>query len=187
MSAVFSCVFLVFKQKTADEVRISDWSSDVCSSDLPWSGSTNGWRPSGWCSAYARSLEPLACLTLFVDGRHDIRQSALQCHPARTGDAICQRCVRGHRGVRQLPCSAIPLHTGGPPGSDPIANAALCGGEPDPRDNGGHPRSRQPSPLACLPFYNPRSEEHTSELHSLLRIPSAVYCLNKQQQTHHTL
>src|SRR3546814_19893474 len=24
-----------FKQKTADEVRISDWSSDVCSSDLP--------------------------------------------------------------------------------------------------------------------------------------------------------
>src|SRR3546814_9316255 len=24
----------VFKQKTADEMRISDWSSDVCSSDL---------------------------------------------------------------------------------------------------------------------------------------------------------
>src|SRR3546814_3928949 len=28
-----SCVF-VFKQKTAYEMRISDWSSDVCSSDL---------------------------------------------------------------------------------------------------------------------------------------------------------
>src|SRR3546814_3196633 len=26
--------FLVFKQKTAYEMRISDWSSDVCSSDL---------------------------------------------------------------------------------------------------------------------------------------------------------
>src|SRR3546814_7273933 len=26
--------FFVFKQKTADELRISDWSSDVCSSDL---------------------------------------------------------------------------------------------------------------------------------------------------------
>src|SRR3546814_7466727 len=25
---------LFFKQKTADEMRISDWSSDVCSSDL---------------------------------------------------------------------------------------------------------------------------------------------------------
>src|SRR3546814_1637409 len=27
-------VFLFFKQKTAYELRISDWSSDVCSSDL---------------------------------------------------------------------------------------------------------------------------------------------------------
>src|SRR3546814_9928405 len=30
-----SCIFIFFKQKTAYEVRISDWSSDVCSSDLP--------------------------------------------------------------------------------------------------------------------------------------------------------
>src|SRR3546814_9798025 len=30
---VFDCVFF-FKQKTAYEMRISDWSSDVCSSDL---------------------------------------------------------------------------------------------------------------------------------------------------------
>src|SRR3546814_8798774 len=28
-------VFLCFKQKTAYEMRISDWSADVCSSDLP--------------------------------------------------------------------------------------------------------------------------------------------------------
>src|SRR3546814_8605139 len=27
--------FFFFKQKTAYEMRISDWSSDVCSSDLP--------------------------------------------------------------------------------------------------------------------------------------------------------
>src|SRR3546814_14686206 len=34
---MFSCVvcaFFFFKQKTAYEMRISDWSSDVCSSDL---------------------------------------------------------------------------------------------------------------------------------------------------------
>src|SRR3546814_10306601 len=31
---VTTCFFL-FKQKTAYEMRISDWSSDVCSSDLP--------------------------------------------------------------------------------------------------------------------------------------------------------
>src|SRR3546814_21155280 len=35
----FACMsllsFFFFKQKTAYEMRISDWSSDVCSSDLP--------------------------------------------------------------------------------------------------------------------------------------------------------
>src|SRR3546814_16982721 len=31
---VIDFVFFVFKQKTAYEMRISDWSSDVCSSDL---------------------------------------------------------------------------------------------------------------------------------------------------------
>src|SRR3546814_16841146 len=30
------CVFFFFKQKTAYEMRISDWSSDVCSSDLTY-------------------------------------------------------------------------------------------------------------------------------------------------------
>src|SRR3546814_5893464 len=32
---VYIHVFFFFKQKTAYEMRISDWSSDVCSSDLP--------------------------------------------------------------------------------------------------------------------------------------------------------
>src|SRR3546814_6529435 len=31
---VVFCSFFFFKQKTAYEMRISDWSSDVCSSDL---------------------------------------------------------------------------------------------------------------------------------------------------------
>src|SRR3546814_15873604 len=37
MGVMRSCCFLFFffKQKTAYEMRISDWSSDVCSSDLP--------------------------------------------------------------------------------------------------------------------------------------------------------
>src|SRR3546814_250456 len=34
-SLVFVCFFFFFKQKTAYEMRISDWSSGVCSSDLP--------------------------------------------------------------------------------------------------------------------------------------------------------
>src|SRR3546814_4751557 len=37
MSLIYICIvffFFFFKQKTAYEMRISDWSSDVCSSDL---------------------------------------------------------------------------------------------------------------------------------------------------------
>src|SRR3546814_5600621 len=33
-SVDFGLLFFFFKQKTAYEMRISDWSSDVCSSDL---------------------------------------------------------------------------------------------------------------------------------------------------------
>src|SRR3546814_10726281 len=35
---LYNSLFYVFKQKTAYEMRISDWSSDVCCSDLyvPW-------------------------------------------------------------------------------------------------------------------------------------------------------
>src|SRR3546814_8456863 len=35
-------LFFFFKQKTAYEMRISDWSSDVCSSDLP--PTTRRWK-----------------------------------------------------------------------------------------------------------------------------------------------
>src|SRR3546814_8275740 len=34
VSFINSLIFFFFKQKTAYEMRISDWSSDVCSSDL---------------------------------------------------------------------------------------------------------------------------------------------------------
>src|SRR3546814_5589408 len=51
-------IVLVFKQKTAYELRISDWSSDVCSSDLitaPSSlpGSQRDFCGTGHQSAYA--------------------------------------------------------------------------------------------------------------------------------------
>src|SRR3546814_16854047 len=39
-------VFFFFKQKTAYEMRISDWSSDVCSSDLEENGTQRLPRPS---------------------------------------------------------------------------------------------------------------------------------------------
>src|SRR3546814_10789958 len=40
--------FFFFKQKTAYEMRISDWSSDVCSSDLPF----------GRCRTYETKCRP---------------------------------------------------------------------------------------------------------------------------------
>src|SRR3546814_1278497 len=46
MSFFLCCCFFFFKQKTAYEMRISDWSSDVCSSDLipsrVWAKATMG-------------------------------------------------------------------------------------------------------------------------------------------------
>src|SRR3546814_12774755 len=42
---MFDVLFFFFKQKTAYEMRISDWSSDVCSSDL--AGVAAGLRPNG--------------------------------------------------------------------------------------------------------------------------------------------
>src|SRR3546814_8341868 len=42
--------FFFFKQKTAYEMRISDWSSDVCSSDL-WHPADRAGLGSGICSA----------------------------------------------------------------------------------------------------------------------------------------
>src|SRR3546814_2195736 len=49
---VCCCFFFFFKQKTAYEMRISDWSSDVCSSDLAAS-----WRIARYCSSL---LVPIA-------------------------------------------------------------------------------------------------------------------------------
>src|SRR3546814_2664355 len=41
--------------------------------------------------------------------------------------------------------------------------------------------------LVAEPFHPAlRSEEHTSELQSLMRISYAVFCLQKTKQTHHT-
>src|SRR3546814_2830714 len=42
MIVCFLCFFFLFKQKTAYEMRISDWSSDVCSSDLGIGGADGG-------------------------------------------------------------------------------------------------------------------------------------------------
>src|SRR3546814_5937297 len=47
---------IVFKQKTACEMRISDWSSDVCSSDLPTRVRTAGVRQQILLTAHQRLM-----------------------------------------------------------------------------------------------------------------------------------
>src|SRR3546814_7356117 len=56
LSISWSDVFFVFKQKTAYEMRTSDWSSDVCSSDLL-----------GGVALLAALVGPLAGLQLPLD------------------------------------------------------------------------------------------------------------------------
>src|SRR3546814_9295260 len=50
-------MFFFFKQKTAYEMRISDWSSDVCSSDL-WRIGTRGRTRSTRCAASSLIRRP---------------------------------------------------------------------------------------------------------------------------------
>src|SRR3546814_2664761 len=54
------------------------------------------------------------------------------------------------------------------------ADGAKSGGGPDPRDPSWTPRGRTIAP---------RSEEHTSELQSLMRSSYAVFCLKKKKHT----
>src|SRR3546814_4362382 len=51
-----------FNQRTAYEMRISDWSSDVCSSDLPSRASLRALLPAPSASSSAASS--IACITL---------------------------------------------------------------------------------------------------------------------------
>src|SRR3546814_9235742 len=58
----YSLLVFFFKQKTAYEMRISDWSSDVCSSDLArrtLRASTSREAPARWTDACAASLRAL--------------------------------------------------------------------------------------------------------------------------------
>src|SRR3546814_18112281 len=83
--SLYSCVlissFFFFKQKTAYEVRISDWSSDVCSSDLPLSGlisfrSTGRYRTAGLTGH--RNRQSLSVI-FAIDGTAPTRPPDLRC------------------------------------------------------------------------------------------------------------
>src|SRR3546814_4171533 len=66
MSGCDGGVFFFFKQKTAYEMRISDWSSDVCSSDLAKGAFT------GAVGAHKGYFEQADGGTLFLDEIGDL-------------------------------------------------------------------------------------------------------------------
>src|SRR3546814_7635590 len=154
-------------QTTAYEMRISDWSADVCSSDL--------------CPRLCLRLDSL-CGAVPVDD---------PLHGRRRGDglargAAARRLLAGHRAA--LPAGRRlrhPLPRLGEALPAPYAEGGNGNGR-DPRGywysvhdrpDGGH-RLLAAGDVPRLPEHRMRrSEEHTSELQSLMRISYAVFCL----------
>src|SRR3546814_4479095 len=147
-------LFFFFKQKTAYEMRISDWSSDVCSSDLhpgvlPGRHGTAvvGARPAarGGCAGAAARLTA-AC-------------------EATGGAWPLPLIARPGRGIDDLPACRM-----------------ICAATEQ--------MGRSMENLEGLPVFVravregsfSRSEEHTSELQSLMRISYAVFCLKKKNR-----
>src|SRR3546814_8041896 len=92
---VHSCVFF-FKQKTAYELRSSDWSSDVCSSDLLGAG-----------EHHARPKLDLLLQRLVVDP-----VIALE------GDAVDDRVLGNHHD--EVVALALQAHVGKEPGGEEV-------------------------------------------------------------------
>src|SRR3546814_10894314 len=109
----------------------------------------------------------------------DIKQKYQARYPARVlsaagGIAIVRATIRG----------ALPAGFSGAFQGAPCGLRGRCGG-PE-RDPPGRPLFFDPSrPLraAILSSGTWRSEEHTSELQSLMRISYAVFCLKKKKTT----
>src|SRR3546814_1521961 len=93
MILVESCWF-VFKKKTAYEMRISDWSSDVCSSDLVAyrqprlaAGGENPVTLPGDASIHRQTPSPLMTMGLWHHGKAVTVQSSVR---MAIGRASCQ-------------------------------------------------------------------------------------------------
>src|SRR3546814_9491026 len=154
---MMSSVFCVFKQKTTYEMRISDWSSDVCSSDL-----SDAVEPRIENGRVALIPEIGAALAAFAEAgflaaHHDADLGGLQL------PWTIQQAAFAHFKAANTPTIAYAFLT--------IAAANLI------QAHGSAEQKR----LWMAPMLDGRrSEEHTSELQSLMRISYAVFCLKKK-------
>src|SRR3546814_6597688 len=135
----FCIIFFFFKQKTAYEMRISDWSSDVCSSDLV--------------------------------NYHQIPVNAARC-PVHSNHRDGQgRADGNYGGLPHYEPNSFNQWQEQPQYREPPLKISGDADWWNYRDNDDN-YFKQPGDL--------RSEEHTSELQSLMRISYAVFCLKKK-------
>src|SRR3546814_6895948 len=174
-------VLFFFKQKTAYDMRISDWSSDVCSSDL---------RPqlAGVAQPIARGQVQIAHLGIGMgeDDPRLIRRGDALGIPAvhKIGAGQLTRLGRLHHAMRligmdRLACPARRQRLGRV--ALPVLALPAYLGDLGPTVALGHGPERRPG-LDRLRLLG-RSEEHTSELQSLMRTSYAVFCLKKNKKT----
>src|SRR3546814_5092577 len=119
---VFSFLVLFvffFKQKTAYEMRISDWSSDVCSSDLMNAEALTRTIATGEAHYWSRSRKVLwhkgatsGLVQKVVELRIDDDQDAVWLRVKIPGDASC------HVGYRSCFYRSVPT---GQPADQPVA------------------------------------------------------------------
>src|SRR3546814_5704986 len=103
-------IFFFFKQKTAYEMRISDWSSDVCSSDLDHAAGDAG-RASGLFHQHQIAGLRVACIRygkfapfLLVDGAKPAPLALVVENAKRRRFAARQ----SFHGMRDMTLSAFP-------------------------------------------------------------------------------
>src|SRR3546814_7948299 len=89
------CFFFFFKQKTAYEMRISDWSSDVCSSDLVGGLARRARGAKDRAIVLAQDLEPRCQIIGVANGWFDSKRGAEKgaAHLGEIGRASCRERV----------------------------------------------------------------------------------------------
>src|SRR3546814_3995942 len=89
---MFVIIFFFFKQKTAYEMRISDWSSDVCSSDLVLGGAMGlvglAGLPLRAAAEVAKPESPLALNIIDAAGNLALTQPAFENYEAANPDLV---------------------------------------------------------------------------------------------------
>src|SRR3546814_3279165 len=87
-------LFFFFKQKTAYEMRISDWSSDVCSSDLQLGDDAAGARRTDQADmAMTEGMDHVRRGAGAADARQAIGHAGAEAHPGQIGRASCRERV----------------------------------------------------------------------------------------------